>query len=129
VTDVDHLTSFGQASAAPYWPSAILGLGSAEVGEAEDRARVRCMQGIAASVIGPGHPLIAAMRAAETDRLAAERAREILDGLPTLIRRRVLATYMRLTWPRRRSTRRPAVEEPEPVGRFCDLPTATGGAP
>jgi hypothetical protein len=63
-------------------------------------AQLRCLAGLAAFLVGSAHPLVAALRAAERETDAAWRALAMLDGLPSLTRRRLFATFGAVTWPR-----------------------------
>ncbi len=57
---------------------------------------------LAAVFAGLDSPLVGALRAAEQDHAAAGEALALLDRLPTLRRRRLLATFGAVTWPRPR---------------------------
>jgi hypothetical protein len=68
----------------------------------ERKARVRELR-VLAHIFAPRSPLVAALTAAEAgDRIALEAALTELDRLPTLPRRRLLATYAALHSPDRR---------------------------
>ena len=65
----------------------------------ERRARIRSMRAIALLLARPHRQLISALAAAESDPAALERAAGLLEGLPSLTRRRVLASYAKLSEP------------------------------
>jgi hypothetical protein len=73
----------------------------------ERLAQLRCLAGLAAGFVGSGNPLVAALRAAERDGETAARALELLDRVPSLTRRRLLATFGAVTWPRHCRPRSP----------------------
>jgi hypothetical protein len=62
-------------------------------------AQLRSLAGLAMVFLGPKHPLVETLRAAERDDEAAVQALAMLDTLPSLTRRRMLATFARITWP------------------------------
>jgi hypothetical protein len=102
-------------------------------GSATERAaRLGRMQGVAACHLRSDHELIAALRRAETDPGAGRQALALLDALGTVPRRHILATYMRITWPRSPRARLGSRVRfvAEPVGKFRDPPPGadTGGA-
>jgi hypothetical protein len=67
----------------------------------EERCRqLRCMAAIAYMLLGPAHPLWRACRAGEADAMAFLEAQDLVEALPSLHRRRLLATHMAITWPR-----------------------------
>lgn len=72
-----------------------------DIAEPERVARLREIRALIFAICGPGHPLVVALRDAETDPAAAARALEQIDALPALRRRRLLATYASLTAPPR----------------------------
>jgi hypothetical protein len=85
-----------------------------------DRAgRVGRVCGIATLLLGSNHPLIAVLRAAERDDQALARALDLIDALPTLTRRKLIASYGATQWAQ---SRRAAPEPDEPEGKFSDLP-------
>lgn len=66
----------------------------------EERGKqLRCLQGIIACQHGSDHPLIAALRAAETDAMRFVEALDAMEKFPALYRRRALSTFARVTWP------------------------------
>jgi hypothetical protein len=67
--------------------------------DVERRARLREWRAIACLIVGPRHALTIALGDALDDPTAAERARQQLEALPPLPRRRVLATYAALAMP------------------------------
>jgi hypothetical protein len=68
----------------------------------ECRLQMRGMSVTAYMLLGPHHPLWRTLRDGETDPTAFVRAQELVEALPSLWRRRLLATHMAITWPRRR---------------------------
>jgi hypothetical protein len=84
-------------------PATPFGPWSPGVAPVERTAQSRSLAALAAVLVGSGHPLVAELRAAETDRDAAERALALLDALPGLTRRRLVATFGVVTY-RPRST-------------------------
>jgi hypothetical protein len=72
------------------------------VPEAERTARCRELRALSLVYLGPHHPVTMALAAAVTDPTATDRALTVLDALPALRRRRLLASYGALmTWTRR----------------------------
>ena len=68
--------------------------------EGERVARIRALRTLAHLLCGgPRHPLAVALRESELDPAQAERALELLDALPTLRRRRLLAAFAALDAP------------------------------
>jgi hypothetical protein len=68
--------------------------------------QLRTLRTIAYLRLGPDHPWISELRAAETDPMAFVRALEGFDQVPALRRRQILATFASITWthgPTRRS--------------------------
>ncbi len=64
------------------------------ISQAERVARLRCLRTIAHLLLGPrGMPLKAALLRAETGEVALDHAHAAIDALPSLDRRRVLASY------------------------------------
>ena len=71
-------------------------------------AQLRSLAALAATFCGSRHPLVRALRAAERDQEAAAEALVLIDRLPTLRRRQMLAVFGRITWRRgRREATRP----------------------
>jgi hypothetical protein len=67
----------------------------------EDRTKqLNTLVAVVHMQLGPQHPLIGELRRAETDRIAFRRAQELIEVLPPLHRRRLLATFQAITWPR-----------------------------
>jgi hypothetical protein len=60
--------------------------------DGERVARLRELRALALVFCAPSHPLVSALRQAELDPAAAERALELLDALPALPRQGLLAT-------------------------------------
>jgi hypothetical protein len=58
-------------------------------------AELRCLAGLAAVYAGSSNPIVAALRAAEQNSAALAHASDLLDKLPSLRRRRILATGAR----------------------------------
>jgi hypothetical protein len=69
-------------------------------------AQWRSLGSIAAMLVGSHHPLVAQLRAAERDEAASAQALDMVDALPSLTRRRLLATFGAVTWPRSREGNR-----------------------
>jgi len=64
---------------------------------AERLARLRSMRALVRVLVGPkGSDLAAALRQAEHDLAALDQAADLLDRLPSLPRRHVLASYAAL---------------------------------
>jgi hypothetical protein len=93
------------ALAAPFGPW------SPGIAQAERIAQLRSLAALAAVLVGSGHQLVAELRAAETDRDAAERALALLDALPRLTQRRLIATFGAITF-RPASPRKPGGSTP-----------------
>jgi hypothetical protein len=68
-------------------------------------AQLRCLGGLATILLGSGHQVVAALRRAEVDHEAAAQALELLEQLPSRMRRNMLATFGSVTWPKRPSRR------------------------
>jgi 4-diphosphocytidyl-2C-methyl-D-erythritol kinase len=68
----------------------------------ERRRQFRSLAALAAAFTGSGSPVVTAMRNAEADDAAAAHALDVLNSLPALTRRRILATFGAVTWPQRR---------------------------
>ena len=68
---------------------------AADISPGERIARFRALQALVRVLTGPG-PLVAALAKAETDPAAADEAAFLLSRMPSLTRRRVLATYAAL---------------------------------
>jgi hypothetical protein len=79
-------------------PAAPFGPWSPNVGPTERIAQLRSLAALAAVSVGSGHPLVTELRAAETDSDAAKRALALLDALPSLTRRRLIATFGAITF-------------------------------
>lgn len=62
--------------------------------------QLRTLRTIAYLRLGPDHPLIAELRAAETDAMSFVKAQDLIEALPALTRRRLLATFSAITWPK-----------------------------
>jgi hypothetical protein len=99
---------------------------SPTVDRIERGKQLRSMAALTAVYLGSDHPLVAELRAAETDAMAFVRAQDLVEALPAGTRRRLLGTFSRITWPPKPRQRRPYrddLDESEPVGKFCDLST------
>jgi hypothetical protein len=70
---------------------------SQAVGPVERIAQFRALCALTAAYCGSSHDLVGELRAAETDRNAADRAIALLDALPSLTRRRLIATFGAIT--------------------------------
>ena len=79
-------------------PAGLFGPWSPNVDPVERIAHLRSLAALAAVFGGSGHPLVAELRAAEIDHDAAERALTLLDTLPSLTRRRLIATFGAITF-------------------------------
>jgi hypothetical protein len=79
-------------------PAGPFGPWSPGIAPVERIAQLRSLAALAAVSVGSGHPLVAELRAAETDQDAAERALALLDALPSLTRRRLIATFGAVTF-------------------------------
>jgi hypothetical protein len=97
----------------------------------ERERQLRCLQAIAYMVLRPHHPLIPLLRRAESNAAAFAEALDAVERLPSLHRRRLLSIHSGVTWPRPsapsfqpRKPYRDDLDEAEPVGKFCDLPSA-----
>jgi hypothetical protein len=86
-------------------PTGSFGPWATGISDGERLARLRSIRALAFLLCGEAHPLVIALRDAETDPAAAALALAELDALPPLRRRRVLATYAALSAPSRRSSR------------------------
>jgi hypothetical protein len=62
--------------------------------------QLRSLQALAAVFCGSASPLVVALRQAECNASALPRAAELLDRMPSLTRRKMLATFGAVTWPR-----------------------------
>jgi hypothetical protein len=58
---------------------------------------LRSLAVLAATFLGSAHPLVGTLRAAEADSEAAAHALAMIDGIPSLTRRRMLTTFCRVT--------------------------------
>jgi hypothetical protein len=72
---------------------------SPDIDPTERVAEFRSLASLAALLVGSNNPLVAALRLAEQDGAAVGRALELLDGLPALTRRRLLATFGAVQYP------------------------------
>jgi hypothetical protein len=64
--------------------------------------QLRTLAAIAYLRLGPHHPLVAELQAAETDAMSFVKAQELVDGLPSLTRRQLLATFSAITFRKQR---------------------------
>lgn len=67
----------------------------------ERTARFRLLAGLTAIYTGSWNPLVAELRAAEADEVAAERALDLFNTLPAIPRRKILSTWGAVQWPRK----------------------------
>jgi len=74
---------------------------SPSISPVERTAQFRSLAALAAAYFGSGHRLVSELRHAEIDADAAARALALLDKTPTLTRRRLIATFGAVTWPKR----------------------------
>ncbi len=88
----------------PYCACPLFGLGDDSLNPADDLGRNRFFQGILAPTIVTARPVFAALRMAETNRTATDRAREIFEGLPGRLRAISTFTSRRLIASRRGSS-------------------------
>jgi hypothetical protein len=68
----------------------------------ERTAQLRTLAAIVHMRLGPHHPLVAALRAAEHDPMAFVRSQDLIDDLPSLTRRQLIATFSAITFQRNR---------------------------
>jgi hypothetical protein len=80
----------------------MLGYGpwSPTVNQVERGKQLRSMAALAAVYLGSDHPLVGELRAAETDAMSFARAQDMVEALPSLIRRRLLSTFTAITFGR-----------------------------
>jgi hypothetical protein len=64
----------------------------------ERAGQVGRLCGIAAMLLRSSHPLVALLRQAERDEAALAQAIDIIDALPTLTRRRLIASFGATQW-------------------------------
>jgi hypothetical protein len=72
------------------------------VDELERRAGLRALAALVAVYCGSDNPVVSALRCAESDIAASDQALAAFDRLPSLWRRRVIAAYAAVMYPRRR---------------------------
>jgi hypothetical protein len=70
--------------------------------EVERGKQLRSLQALVAVFLGSTSPLIAALRKAEDDAGALTAASDVLDKVPSVKRRHIMATFAAITWPKRR---------------------------
>jgi hypothetical protein len=63
------------------------------LGDCERCVQLRSLAALAAVLVGSSNPLVTALRCAERDDDALARAYALLEALPSLPKRRLLATY------------------------------------
>jgi hypothetical protein len=73
--------------------------------ETERRCQLRSLVAIAHLQLGPQHPVVHELRAADNDPIAFVRAQELIEALPALTRRGLLATFSSVNRPPKRSAR------------------------
>jgi hypothetical protein len=61
-------------------------------------AQLRGMASVAFMLLGPHHQLWRTLRAAEADPMAFLQAQDLVEQLPPLWRRKLFATFSRVTW-------------------------------
>lgn len=88
-------------SAAPHKDASLFGPWRVGIPETERVAGLRALAALVAVFAGSDDPAVAALRHAEAHVGASDEALAEFDQLPSLRRRHVLATYARLTRPRR----------------------------
>jgi hypothetical protein len=87
---------------APHPQKQLFGPWSPSLADAiERRCQFRALGALAAVFLGSGHCLVAELRAAERDPIAAARAFALLGRIPTLTQRRLISVFGRVTWPPR----------------------------
>jgi hypothetical protein len=69
----------------------------ANLDHAERRARCRALRALGVVLLGQAHPLLPILAAAEADDAALEVAQRMVDELAPLPRRRLLASYLRVS--------------------------------
>jgi hypothetical protein len=69
---------------------------------AERRCQLHALLAIAHLQLGPQHPLVADLRAADSSPEALAKAHSAVEALPSLRRRHLLATLCAVLWPSRR---------------------------
>ena len=84
-----------------------------DIPQAERCARLRAMQALALVLARPHTEFVVALRRAESDPASLPQALELLERLPAVTRRRLLATYGVLAGPDRRRRVAPEVEHIE----------------
>lgn len=75
------------------------------VPDVERRCQLRCLAGLAATLCHDSATLVYWLRRAEDEPVASEEAWRLMEALPALDRRRVLATFARICWSSRSKTR------------------------
>jgi hypothetical protein len=68
-------------------------------GHLERVAQLRTLRAIAHLQLGPDHPLVGELRASEVDPMAFTRSQEMVERLPALKLRHLLAAFSAITWP------------------------------
>jgi hypothetical protein len=71
------------------------------IGQPERAAQFRSLAALVAAFTGSSNPLVATLRTAEHDDAAAETALELLEDMPSRVKRNVLATWGAITYGRR----------------------------
>ncbi len=69
--------------------------------QTERIAQLRSLAAISAAHLGSDHAIVGILRNAESDHTRFVEAQAYFDALPSLIRRRVLATFSAITWPQK----------------------------
>lgn len=71
----------------------------------EKSKQLRTLQALIAVHCGSTHPLIDQLRQAETDAMQFVASQEAFERLPALVRRKILSTFVALTWPQKDGAR------------------------
>lgn len=67
-------------------------------GHEERRLQLRTLASLVAVMLGSKHPLVGTLRLAEDNPMAFVAAREAIEALPPLTRRKILATFSAITF-------------------------------
>jgi hypothetical protein len=72
----------------------------------ERAAQLRLLAGVAACFVGSANPVVTTLRRAEHDDDAKAQALALLNGIPSLTRRKIISTFGAVMWaPTRRGGR------------------------
>ena len=80
-------------------PATPFGPWSPTVDPVERIAQLRALCALAAAYCGSSHELVGELRRAETDEAAAANALQLLDRLPSLMRRRLISVFAAIMFP------------------------------